>query len=266
MLINPLDREAVRRRFLSAEPFPHLCIDNFLDAEFAERIAQSFPSLDEARKIGREFTAINERRKIQITDASRFAPAVAQLNDLLASAEFLDFISYVTEIPKVLADDMLIGGGIHETGSRGHLDVHVDFNYIKDRGLHRRLNILIYFNKEWRPEWGGNIELWDRDVKVCRHSLSPIFNRCVLFETSAISYHGVSAVKCPDDTSRKSFAAYYYTTEAPAGWTGESHTTIFKARPDELVKGKVLMPFAKTMWAAKALARRARDTFRGGDV
>jgi Rps23 Pro-64 3,4-dihydroxylase Tpa1-like proline 4-hydroxylase len=266
MLINPLDREAVRRRFLSAEPFPHLSIDNFLDAEFAERIAQSFPSLDEARKIGREFTAINERKKVQITDASRFAPAVSELNDLLASAEFLDFISYVTDIPKVIADEMLIGGGIHETGPRGHLDVHVDFNYIKDRGLHRRLNILIYFNKEWRPEWGGNIELWDRNVKVRHHSLSPIFNRCVLFETSAISYHGVSAVKCPDDTIRKSFAAYYYTTEAPAGWTGESHTTIFKARPDELVKGKVLMPFAKTMGAAKALARRARDTFRGGDV
>src|SRR4029453_2914010 len=92
MLINPLDREAVRRRFLSAEPFPHLCIDNFLDAEFAERIAQSFPSLDEARKIGREFTAVNERRKIQISDASKFAPAVSQLNELLASTEFLDLI------------------------------------------------------------------------------------------------------------------------------------------------------------------------------
>jgi Rps23 Pro-64 3,4-dihydroxylase Tpa1-like proline 4-hydroxylase len=266
MLINALDRTALRERFRSAEPFPHLCLDNFLEADFAERIAQSFPSLDEARKIGREFTAVNERRKIQITDASKFAPAVSQLNDLLASDEFLDFVSDVTCIPKLKADEALIGGGIHETGSRGHLDVHVDFNYIKERELHRRLNILIYFNKNWQADWGGNIELWDREVKVCHHSMSPIFNRCVLFETSGISYHGVSAVTCPEGTSRKSFAAYYYTTEAPAGWDGESHTTLFKARPDELVKGKVLMPLARTLWAARALARRARNTVLGREA
>ena len=120
------------------------------------------------------------------------------------------------------------------------MDVHVDFNFIAARELHRRLNILIYFNKDWDPSWGGNIELWDRDVKTCVHSFSPIFNRCVVFETSDISYHGVSAVKCPDGRSRKSFAAYYYTKEAPPHWTGEEHSTIFKARPGEVLKGQVL--------------------------
>ena len=79
-------------------------------------------------------------------------------------------------------------------------------------------------------------------MKVCQHSFAPIFNRCVVFATNEISFHGVTAVKCPPGMSRKSFAAYYYTKEAPAHWTGESHTTIFKARPDELVKGQVLMP------------------------
>ena len=38
-------------------------------------------------------------------------------------------------IPNLLADDQLVGGGIHETGPRGHLDVHVDFNYIAERDL-----------------------------------------------------------------------------------------------------------------------------------
>jgi hypothetical protein len=49
-------------------------------------------------------------------------------------------------------------------------------------------------------------------------------------------------VQCPPDQIRKSFAAYYYTKEAPIGWNGESHSTIFKARPNEIVKGHVLMP------------------------
>jgi hypothetical protein len=244
MIINPLDREELRDRVRRSTPVKNFCIDNFLDPDFARRVVDSYPSFEEAAKIGRSFSAINERGKIQVTDASKFAEPIAELNRALAEPEFLSLLSYVFDIPNLLADEELAGGGMHQTGARGHLDVHVDFNYIEDRQLHRRLNILIYLNRDWQPEWGGNIELWDKDVKVCHHSFSPIFNRCVVFETNEISYHGVTAVKCPEGQTRKSFAAYYYTKEAPAGWDGTAHTTIFKARPNEVLKGKVLMPLS----------------------
>jgi hypothetical protein len=240
--INPIDREALRERTRTATPVPNFCIDNFLEESFARSVAASYPTYEQATQMGRNFKAVNEKGKVQVTDSSKFAEPVAELNQTLASPEFLDLLSYVFDMPNLLADAELVGGGIHQTGSRGHLDVHVDFNYIEDRELHRRLNILIYFNQDWKPEYGGNIELWDADVKVCHHSFSPIFNRCVVFETNEISYHGVTAVKCPEGEARKSFAAYYYTKEAPAHWTGHAHSTIFKARPDEILKGNVMMP------------------------
>src|SRR5688572_391297 len=253
-VINPIDREALRRQFQSAEPFPFFKIDNFLREDFANEVLASFPSYEQAREVGKSFKGVNEKGKVQVTDAATFAEPVQRLNEALASQEFLDLLSYVTGMPNLLADDQLVGGGIHQTGPRGHLDVHVDFNYIKERDLHRRLNILIYFNKDWQPDWGGNIELWDNDVKNCVQSFSPIFNRCVVFETNEISFHGVSAVKCPPDRARKSFAAYYYTKEAPAHWTGKYHDTIFKARPDEKLKGRVLMPLEKaTKFATRAV-------------
>ena len=240
--IQPIDRDALRQRVRSATPVPNFCIDNFLDPAFAEAVIAAYPSYEDALKVGRSFSAVNEKGKVQLTDANAFAEPVAELNRDLASPEFLGLLSYVFDMPNLLPDDQLVGGGIHQTGPRGHLDVHVDFNFIEDRQLHRRLNILIYFNKDWKPEWGGNIELWDADVKKCHHSYSPVFNRCVVFETNDVSYHGVTAVKCPEGLSRKSFAAYYYTKEAPAHWTGEAHSTIFKARPDEVLKGNVMMP------------------------
>ncbi len=240
--IQPIDREALRQKVRAATPVPNFCIDNFLDPVFAEAVIAAYPSYEDAIKSGRSFSAVNEKGKVQLTDAKAFAEPVAELNRDLAAPEFLDLLSYVFDMPNLLADEQLLGGGIHQTGPRGHLDVHVDFNFIEDRQLHRRLNILVYFNKGWQPEWGGNIELWDADVKVCHQSFSPIFNRCVVFETNEVSYHGVTAVKCPEGQSRKSFAAYYYTSEAPAHWTGESHSTIFKARPDEVLKGNVMMP------------------------
>ena len=240
--INPIDREALRERVRTATPVQNFCIDNFLEPAFAESVLAAYPSYEDAMKVGKSFSAVNEKGKVQLTDAKAFAEPVAELNRDLASPEFLGMLSYVFDMPNLLPDDQLVGGGIHQTGPRGHLDVHVDFNFIEDRELHRRLNILIYFNKDWKPEWGGNIELWDAEVKQCPHSFSPVFNRCVVFETNEISYHGVTAVKCPEGMSRKSFAAYYYTKEAPAHWNGTSHTTIFKARPDEVLKGNVMMP------------------------
>jgi Rps23 Pro-64 3,4-dihydroxylase Tpa1-like proline 4-hydroxylase len=241
-LINPIDRDALRERVRASTPVPNFCIDDFLDRSFAESVLSAYPSYEEALKLGRSFAAVNEKGKVQVTDSSSFAGPVAELNRQLASPEFCETLSYVFDIPDLLPDPELVGGGIHQTGPRGHLDVHVDFNYIPERELHRRLNILVYFNEGWKPEWGGNIELWDKDVKTCVHSFSPIFNRCVVFLTNDISYHGVTAVKCPEDRSRKSFAAYYYTREAPAHWDGKAHSTIFKARPDEILKGNVMMP------------------------
>src|SRR5262249_23227827 len=155
-MINPLDREALRSRARSATPFPNVCIDNFLEPAFAERVLAAFPSFEEAKKFGRTFEGVNEKHKVQLTDASRFAEPVAELNRALASPEFLGLLSYVFDVPCLLADDELVGGGIHQTGPRGLLDVHVDFNYIDTRDLHRRLNILVYFNKDWDPAWGGN--------------------------------------------------------------------------------------------------------------
>lgn len=262
-MIQPIDRDALRRQVRNASPFPFFCIDGFLEPEAAERVLAAYPSYEDALKMGRSFAAVNERGKVQVTDASKFAEPIAELNRALAAPEFLGLLGDVFGMPDLLADDQLVGGGIHQTGPRGHLDVHVDFNYIPDRQLHRRLNILIYFNKDWDPSWGGNIELWDRDVTTCAHSFSPIFNRCVVFETNDISYHGVSAVKCPEGRSRKSFAAYYYTREAPAHWDGQAHSTIFKARPDEVLKGSVLMPLERAKRGVLGALRKVKKSLKG---
>ena len=134
---------------------------------------------------------------------------------------------------------------MHLTGSGGRLDVHVDFNVLEKRKLFRRLNILLYLNPTWQEDWGGQIELWDKDVKTCLLSSAPSLNRCLIFETSDISYHGVAAVRAPAEVVRQSFAAYYYTREAPASWDGTAHSTIFRARPDETMRRFVQMPVEK---------------------
>jgi Rps23 Pro-64 3,4-dihydroxylase Tpa1-like proline 4-hydroxylase len=260
-LLNPIDRDALRNHVRASKPVPNFIIDRFLKDDFAQRIAEAFPPYEQALAVGRSFQAVNEKGKVQVTNSSQFPKPIRELNELLASRELLELLSYALEIPELLADSQLVGGGMHQTAARGHLDVHVDFNFLEERQWHRRANLLLFFNRDWPAEWGGEFELWDADVKVRHHAHLPIFNRCVVFETNEISFHGVSAVKCPPGHSRKSFAAYYYTMSAPAHWSGQSHTTIFRARPDEFLKGTVAMPAEKAKrWFHGALRRMKQRT------
>jgi Rps23 Pro-64 3,4-dihydroxylase Tpa1-like proline 4-hydroxylase len=261
-MIKPYDRELLRRQYSSAKPFPYIIIENFLEPDAAQEVARSYPSFADAIKQGYTFKAVNEQRKVQVTDSSRFPPPVARLNDVLASQKFLDDLSYITGIPKLLADEQLSGGGMHVTGPGGRLDVHVDFNYFEDRQIHRRLNILVYMNPEWHDDWGGEIELWDKDVKNCAERLKPILNRCLIFQTTGFSYHGVRPITAPGGVERKSFAAYYYTKEPPPDWKGEVHSTIFKARPDEKLRGMVLMPAERLMRGVMTKARQFKSRIR----
>ena len=259
MNLTPLNIEQLRQDFNDAQPFRWVKLEPFLEPEFARELASAYPSFEESRKLGFQFSKVNEHGKVQVTDASLFPPVVSRLHEILAGAEFLGALEQITGISGLLSDPKLEGGGMHLTGPGGRLDVHIDFNYVADRKWHRRLNILVYLNPEWRPEWGGGIELWDRNVQRRHHAFEPLLNRCVIFETSSISFHGVQPVQCPTNLQRKSFAAYYYTKEPPADWKGEEYGTVFRARPDEVLRGKLLMPLEN---ARDKAVERYRDAKR----
>ncbi len=159
MMLLPLDRDSLREQYANASPFPFVKIENFLDPGFAAQVAGAYPSFAEATGKGRTFKTVNEQKKVQVTDARLFPAPVAQLNAALASPAFISDLSYITSIPDLLADAELNGGGMHVTGPGGRLDVHVDFNYLEHRRLHRRLNLLLYLNSDWKDEWGGHIQL-----------------------------------------------------------------------------------------------------------
>src|SRR5207253_2923557 len=156
------------------------------------RVAAAFPSFDDAQVTGMAFKTVNERKKVQISNARLFPEPIARLHQILSSPEFVADLSYISGIPELIADEELVGGGIHVTGPGGRLDVHIDFNYMEERMLHRRINLLLYLNPTWKKEWGGEIQLWDKEVQNCQQAFSPALNRCVVFETSDISFHGVT--------------------------------------------------------------------------
>ena len=250
--LSPIDADELGRSFRASGAIRHFVIDNFLLPEFFAKVRDAFPTYEQATRMGFTFQAVNENRKVQITDRESFPEPVRQLSDVLAAPDFLDVIGRITGIEKLVADPHFAGGGMHVMASGGRLDVHVDFNILPDRNLYRRLNLLLFVPAAWRPEWGGTFELWDPDVRERSFSAPPLPNRCVVFQTSETSFHGVTPVRSPDGVSRNAFASYFYTAECPELLAGKFHSTVFRARPDERWRGRVLMP-------AERAARRLRE-------
>lgn len=224
-----------RNSFDKAKPYRFLVIDNFLDPAFAEEIANDFPSLDEMNV---NYKGINER-KSEHSDFEKLPTVFKQLKERVSKPDVTTAIETITQIshPELINDRY--GYGLHQGGRNSFLDIHVDYNLHPLEKKQRRLNMILFFNKEWKEEWGGALELWNKDVTVCEQAVLPVFNRCVLFECNEYSFHGYSRINCPEDVTRKSFYQYYFTEPQKKIIF---HDTIFKSKPDESTGKKILVP------------------------
>lgn len=222
--LKDLAREHAER-YRSADPFPHVVLDDFLDSRLLRAVLAEFDAMDRGPW---HYTERATERKYSTEDFGHFGPATRTVITQLNAAPFLGFLESLTGIPALIADPHLRGGGLHEIRRGGALGVHADFNFYQRLHLYRRLNLLVYLNEDWAPEWGGDLELWDRSGTRCVQRIAPLFNRAVIFDTSNFSYHGhPHPLQCPEDRARKSLALYYYTVEAPAEDDRTPHTTVF---------------------------------------
>jgi hypothetical protein len=223
--------EARREAYATAKPYPHAVMDDFLPEEVLDEVLAEFP--DPNRGDWFAFDSATER-KLATKDDSTMGPATRRLLAELNSSAFVEFLEQLTGIEGLVPDPHFVGGGLHQIEPGGHLKVHADFNRHPRTDLERRLNVLIYLNRDWKDEYGGAFELWEEDMSAAAEKVMPYFNRCVVFSTTSTSYHGhPEPLACPDDRTRKSIALYYYSKERPAEEQGQAHNTLFQARPGE---------------------------------
>src|ERR1700722_13199196 len=257
--------EESRALYAGNKPWPHLVIDDFFDPEYLERVRQEAAAIDRAKR----YAKFLDRK----TDHNKFAflpdvvgPETARLVNFLNSGAFLKYLEELTGVSGLLADPSYFGGGLHKILAGGFLEIHADFNHLKLYDLERRLNLLLYLNKDWQNSYQGDLEMWDRASMTRVTAVAPVFNRCVIFSTTAESLHGHPVpLATPPGMERMSIALYYYTNS----WepVGKEHSTLYyisqnnkvRVRIDRIVKTLIqdLTPpiFRKTI---RALKRRAR--------
>jgi Rps23 Pro-64 3,4-dihydroxylase Tpa1-like proline 4-hydroxylase len=214
--------------YINAVPYPHIVLDDFFDPNLIDQVLSEFPKPGAIR-----WQQFDNEREIKLASAaeSSFGPVTRLFLYHLNSITFLEFLSAVTGIPNLISDPRFDGGGLHQIVRGGKLGIHADFNRHGAYNLDRRLNLLLYLNKDWREEYGGHLQLWNRDMTRCEAKVLPIFNRVMVFSTTDFTYHGhPDPLQCPEGVTRKSLALYYFSNGRPGEEVSGEHSTIFRAR------------------------------------
>jgi hypothetical protein len=229
--------------FRDASPFPLLVIDDFLDLQTADGLLSEFPAPDAMPK-SRDYVFGDKRELSSVAEQGATSRA---FYDALMGDEFRQFISTLTG-KELFVDPAFHGGGFHQSGDGGYLDTHVDFNM---HPLHsdwlRTLNVLLYLNKDWKPEYDGRLMIKARPDDEPR-AIEPLFNRGVIMVTDSHTFHGFKKMSLPPGVTRKSIATYAYekvpegsVTARTTGWVPEDSGTLktsFAKHYDSLVKVK----------------------------
>jgi len=230
--------ESLKVTYDSAYPFPYVVIDNFLNEFVAKRIVQELKhyqhwSCDTTNEVKKY--QINKYYTPDVFDLStldklnRDCPITKFTLDYLNSSDTLFFLEKLTGINSLIGDETFLGGGVHRVLTGGKLGIHADFNIQFKNNLHRRLNMLIYLNENWQDEWGGNLELWEKDMSKCCVQVKPLFNRAIIFRITDDAFHGhPHPLNTPKGIDRYSLALYYYTQDRPEHEKSPFHPVVWK--------------------------------------
>lgn len=217
---NKFDTEQLSKEFRNGEPFQHIVIDNFLNQEVAEQLLFDLENDNFDNWDKRDHDKIQIKWRSDWKEDSDVPPFTLSLIHFLNGGTFLRWLSQITGITGIIPDPYLTGGGFNQINTGGTLAIHADGNWHDLMAVHRRLNVIIYLNKDWEDSWAGHFELWsktdDNKPKECVKKVKPDFNRLVIFRTDDFSFHGhPTPLKCPEDQSRRSLILYYYTNTRP---------------------------------------------------
>lgn len=255
-LFSAESRDSLRRQLLEGKPFPHLVLDGIFHPALLELVSEEFDTHP-----GNGWFDVNSKYELfrRSTSNVRFGPATQLYFDVINSTWFIEWLSSITGVPRLLPDPSLFGGGMHESRTGSTFAVHRDFNRHPYLGLKNEMVFITYLNKGWQPEWGSALELWDKKADRCVTAVQPEFGRTILLPHGPASYHGhTQRLQAPDGRTRRSVAAYFYTSPLAGTQHGVEAGTVFmkKHRVDQ-AKAVVRMLMPPVLWSlAKKVFQR----------
>lgn len=258
-LFDPAYLQTLRDQMQTVEPFPHLSADGWFNPLLLEMVLEEF----ESNGAPDWKTVANNKyeRTQRSVPGSDMGPASQLYFGVVNSGWFVRLLTQVTGVDDLVVDSQLYSGGLHETKPGGHFGIHRDFDRHERTGLNNEMVMITYLNKNWQPEWGGALELWDKTATQRVAAVEPEFGRTILMRHLDISYHGhPHPLVPPEGVKRRSVASYYYSNRY-AELDREARVSskfLFEDGSDKARRwGRLLTPPIVWDWLAKRARTKA---------
>jgi hypothetical protein len=202
-------REECRDRFRNAEPFPHLVIDGLFQLDGIRQAAEQFPSPREMPE------KLNRKGVLELSDRSLLPPLLRQVSDELASQRFVAWLSFMSGLDGLFSDSQDNWGALRQCGDDVEGKIHAPPGQPGNRRWSRRLSLILHLSEGLTENNGGALQLWDRDKTAPRASITPLFNRAVVFLNVPTAYHSASRTRLAPGQMRRTMQSLYFTEGAP---------------------------------------------------
>jgi Rps23 Pro-64 3,4-dihydroxylase Tpa1-like proline 4-hydroxylase len=263
---NVLDWDALERvaadssmPYRAGVPYPHIVLDGLFADELLDRAIAELPGV-EARWTA--YDTVNERKKV-CSDTAAFGPAAETIAHALNSSRFVHFLERLTGIPGLIPDPHMHAAGYMKVSPGGFLGLHYDFATQRELMLDRRINALLYLNRHWQPEWGGQLELHSNDPLGSPHHVEkmvePAFNRLLVFNTPNALHGHRRPLICPEGRARLCLSWYYYTAPPVPGWAARATSVAFKSGRFEPKREAIKLI---NLWVPPIVIHGAKRLFR----
>jgi len=199
------NKEELRLKYLTARPFPHLCINDICEQSRLLELRNSVPEL-----INKSRDYMFAGNKFEKSHYFELGELFRELYEDLRSEKMNSFLSFLSG-KETFVDPDNHGGGLHQGKKNSFLDMHLDYNYhpLNDNWW-REMNLLLYLNKDWKPEYGGHLKI--RDLRTDETAeLEVDFNTLIIQQCGDYTLHGYDPTNFPEGNYRTSIATYAFT-------------------------------------------------------
>lgn len=209
--MSVLDHAALAGAALHADPYAFAVVpESIADRDTAALLRKEFVRANFVRNeraqagASKKYLMYNyEVVTENVVDESQFdglAPVWQELVREILSTRYRDTVQQLAGIP---LDDAGVTVRIDRYLPGCWIEPHVD-------RADKVVTHLLYFNEEWRPEWGGEFRVLNGpDMDDCRERVLPLLGTSVVMVRSDRSWHGVPPVAPEAPEGRMSMLVHF---------------------------------------------------------
>ena len=201
-------KEIKENNFFSSKPYPNIELNNLWNDNLLENC---FLEIQNYKHWDGEKNFFAARKRLYSSRRDLFPKNVKTVFDILCGEQFINWLKSFTREKDLVADHNLTASGISSVGKGGFLKIHCDPNWNPKLKLYLRIIIIFYLNKNWKDDWGGHLELWNKKMNKCEKKIKPNFNNMFIFSNNGKNYHGhPDPLDIPENVRRNNLIMYYY--------------------------------------------------------